>query len=96
MRDQTSGKKFKPFTVALHEECEFPYEHTRPIMPEDSANKSNEILKMAENTVGTRKKMESVMKRDLSEAFWVTKKQWIFCKRKERRLIPQIRDREGV
>ena len=61
VHDQTSGEKF-PFTVALHEECEFSYEHTRPIMPEDSANKSNEILKLTENIVETRKKMESVMK----------------------------------
>ena len=75
--------------IALHEECEFPYHHTRPIL----ANIRSEQSEPNDEDENWRK----IMKRDLSRVFFVDRVQWLLRKtRKYKRFREEDREREGI
>ncbi|MEN2496028.1 MAG: hypothetical protein MHMPM18_000598 [Marteilia pararefringens] len=85
VNDDLSSK----FVIALHPECDFPYEFTKPISCYQNTTVS---MTDAEH----HEKMRYVTKKDLSKSFSVDKKQWIPNKRDFRRTRKLIFERKGV
>ena len=73
-------------------ECAFPYEHTRPLRGNGQHKEECYKLHPAQQS----KEMKSVMKKDLSMAFFVSKKQWILATRNSRRKRAIISERVGI